>query len=239
MRETKLYKVLADSDSFNETAEFLWARASHKHAAALREMAEETARGEVSRTLYPDFSVESPLAIATYQYFVSLELLLKTLIAIAGGFGKIPPKHDLNTLYGLLNEEDRSHLEDFYEVTAMNQCLVEVMYEPEYAPANWHEDEVDLNHPSLEKFFRFFCDRKWWLLRYGFEDIDKPEWRVVLRGDGIVREFRSRVRQFVEKRGSVKRLRATLSLGHNASGRTIRMTSKAQYEFDRDFRSRG
>ena len=172
--------------------------------------------------------------IATYQYFVSLELLLKTLIAIAGGFGKIPSKHDLTTLYGLLNEEDRSHLEDFYEVTGMNQCLVEVMYEPEHAPANWHEEEVDLNHPSLEKFFRFFCDRKWWLLRYGLRILINQSgelftWRWDCEG------VRSRVRQFVEKRGSVKRLRATLSLGRNASGRTIRMTSKAQYEFDRDF----
>ena len=182
---------------------------------------------------HEDFSVESALTSATFNYVVALELQIKAFVGVARRFDapsvtamedKI--RHEIARALDprWIPEDWTERLEEIYRDQKMSRTEVEPYYDLWNPPSGeWIGDTKRLDIPTLRSFLEFLSRERAAQDRYSFQKVAEDDWRIKLVGYERIGPFHTSVEEFLiakaRERGCWRQPLARIS--HRRGGRRL------------------
>ena len=252
-------KMLSDSRAFLASAVTAWdsahALAAEASAAAAARKERDAESGELPLKMdHEDFSVESALTSATFNYVVALELQIKAFVGVARRFDAAaiaamenPIRHQMAKALGprWIPEEWAERLEAIYRDNEMSKTEVVPYYDAWNPPTGeWIGDTRRLEAPTLRSFLEFLSRERAAQDRYSFQKVAEDDWRIKLAGYERIGPFHTAIEEFLvakaRERGCWSEpIAVVLRLDGAASGGKLEPlnvsfpTPKARFEFEK------
>ena len=245
-------KMFEDAKAFFAVAKHAWMEANRLKKdlsdAAKAQQAKDEAEGVLTVPADDeDFRVESLLTTATFNYFVSLELLLKGFSWVDARFDHMSIKkvkaevgHDLTEAIKRVSPRYRRKLKNIYQEAGMQEVKVDAAYDPFDPPSGpWIEGELNRLRSTLYKFLHLAERRGFARARYSFELTGGAEWRIKLCGCSRLVTFHRRVEELLldcaKENGCMPRLDFELTVCADDGSAPLRILAgdpEEEFKFD-------
>ena len=205
-------KMFADSTMFYSAAKAAW-----NEAIRLSDENKESQRRQteginlIFRKIgcdRPDtfhIKLESALTVATMNYCIAIELLMKAFIGVNGRFDqdsldvmRDEVSHKIEKIFKHIPEDWAKRLEVIYQTAEMKDTEVAV-FRSGWNPPNgeWIEDTQRLAIPTLKKFLCFLSTEKIYADRYSFEKFSNNDWRFKLCESQKIESFQHEIEKLL------------------------------------------
>ena len=149
--------------------------------------------------------LESALTVATMNYCIAIELLMKTFIGVNGRFDqdsldvmRNEVSHNIEKIFQHIPKDWAQRLEAIYQTAEMKDTEVAVFWSGWNPPnGRWIGDSQRLATPTLKKFLCFLSTEKLYTDRYSFKNFSNNDWRVKLCGSQKIESFQHEVEKFL------------------------------------------
>ena len=211
-------KMFADSTMFYSAAKAAWneaTRLSDENKESQRRQTEGI--NPIFREIgcdRPDtfhIRLESALTVATMNYCIAIELLMKAFIGVNGRFNQDAidvmrnvVSHNIEKIFEPkhIPEDWAKELEVIYQTTEMKDTEVAVFWSGWNPPnGEWIEDTEEdtqrLAIPTLKKFLCFLSTEKIYADRYSFEKISNNDWRFKLCESQKIESFQHEIEKML------------------------------------------
>ncbi len=207
-------KMFTDSKMFYSAAKAAW-----NEAAQLLDENKESQRRQVEennpKTIVLEFDrdrhdtirlrLESALTVATMNYCIAIELLMKAFIGVNSRFDqdsldvmRDEVSHSIEKIFDHIPNDWTLRLEDIYHTAEMEDAEVVVFWSGWNPPnGRWIGDTRRLATPTLKKFLYILSTEKIYADRYSFEDFSNNDWRVKLCESQKIESFQLEVKKFL------------------------------------------
>ena len=255
-------KMLEDSRAFYVSAVEGWDRAhrlADETSVATADRRKRDRESGMTRLEmdHEDFRIESAFTSATFNYAVSLELLLKAFVGVARRFDE-QSLRDMEGLIGhklvtalapeLIPARWTEQIEKAYQDAEMARTDVAAYYDAWDPPTGrWISDTKRLATPTLRSFLDFLSREGAAKERYSFTKVSRSDWRIKLAGYDRVAPFHATIEELLiakarEKGCWQKRLQlvSRLDQSERAALRPMQMkfaTPKDKFEFEKTVHS--
>ena len=207
-------KMFTDSKMFYSAAKAAWneaARLLDENKESQRRQAEgfnpKTIVLEIGRDRHDTFRLrlESALTVATMNYCIAIELLMKAFIGVNSRFDqdsldvmRDEVSHNIEQIFEHIPKDLAQRLEVIYQTAEMKDTEVVVFWSGWNPPnGRWIGDTQRLATPTLKKFLFFLSTEKFYADRYSFEDFSNNDWRVKLCESQKIESFQHEVEKIL------------------------------------------
>ena len=207
-------KMFADSTMFYSAAKAAWneaTRLSDENKESQRRQTEGI--NPIFREIgcdRPDtfhIRLESALTVATMNYCIAIELLMKAFIGVNGRFDQDSldvmrkVSHKTEEIFKYI-PEDCAQMEVIYQTAEMEDTEVAVFWSGWNPPnGEWIEDTEEdtqrLAIPTLKKFLCFLSTEKIYADRYSFEKFSNNDWRFKLCESQKIESFQHEIEKML------------------------------------------
>ena len=213
-------KMFADSTMFYSAAKAAWneaTRLSDENKESQRRQTEGINPIIPLREIgcdRPDtfhIRLESALTVATMNYCIAIELLMKAFIGVNGRFDqdsldvmRNEVSHNIEKIFEHIPDDWAQRLEVIYQTAEMKDTEVAGFWSGWNPPdGEWIEDTERIEDtqrlaiPTLKKFLCFLSTEKIYADRYSFEKFSKNDWRFKLCESQKIESFQHEIEKIL------------------------------------------
>ena len=253
-------KMFADSTMFYSAAKAAWneaTRLSDENKESQRRQTEGINPIIPLRQIgcdRPDtfhIRLESALTVATMNYCIAIELLMKAFIGVNGRFdqdsldvmrNKVSHKIEKIFMEEHIPNDWAQRLEVIYQTAEMKDTEVAGFWSGWNPPnGEWIEDTQRLAIPTLKKFLCFLSTEEFYADRYSFEKFSNNDWRFKLCESQKIESFQHEIEKMLLEKAEENEclptpLTVSFDLGEDQTAtmpEVLSISSRAIFQLDK------